>query len=628
MMRGSFAFLLALVTAATLSAQQPTRQPRPAPVPSQPAPPVPDPVEHPAPADIPEVVERALMDLPDHLDMARAMDAARHAMEEAELQMQLNVDLFEDLPHFPHLMDLPDLSALSEMHLALADLSFEMPDMHFEMPDMHFKMPDMHFEMPDMHFEMPDMHFEMPEMPLLPDMPPDIDRSALEDAGRLVREELAPRLEEAARVVRDARLPGGFPTEPPAPRYPQDPADSLYKVAREMLNRGEYRRAAETFRLIEQRHPASKYAPDALYWEAFALYRIGTIADMRAALAVLERQREKFPRAARESGVVSLATRIRGELAANGDSRAEAGVRAAAKPSGGGCDREEMAVRLEALNALSKIESDAVLPALRQVLARRDECSTSLRRRAVLLLGRQSGPQAADVLIEVVRNDPDVGVRSEAVNWLGRTPSDASLAVLQDLLVQRTDDKLAATALRALLHHENPRGKQIVRTLIERNDASESLRAEAIGSFSKDNATADDAAFLRAVYPKLESRRLKERVITTVARIPGAENEQWLLGIARGENEPLSLRAVATSRLAASAPVADVVRLYDTIGEEQLKEQLISRLAGRKEPEAVDKLIAIARADADPQLRRAAIARLSQMKDPRTTQLLLEIINQ
>ena len=500
--------------------------------------------------DVAAMVDDALMNLPDQLDVAHeAMERARLAMADIDLSM-----------HF-------DVAALADAAEAIERADFRV----------HF---------PELDLELPDLELEMD------------------------RERPIPR------------------AEPPAPRYPQDPADSLYRSAREMLNRGEYRRAAETFRQIEQQHPSSRYAADALYWEAFALYRIGTVADMRAALSALERQRERYPRAARESGAVSLATRIRGELAANGDSRAAARVRAAANPSGDACDKDEMAVRLEALNALSKMESEATLPALRQLLTRRDECSAGLRRRAVFLLGRQSDPRASDVLIQVVRNDPDVAVRREAVSWLARSPSEASVTVLQDVLVRPGDDRLASTALRALLSHENPRGKQIVRALIERNDANESLRAEAIGSFTADNATAEDAAFLRGVYPKLESRRLKERVITTVARLPGPENERWLSGIARGDGEPLSLRTMAISRLAASASLPEVVRLYDTVGERQLKEQLISRLAGRKEPEAVDKLIAIARGDPDPQLRRAAIARLAQRKDPRTTQLLLEIINQ
>ena len=455
--------------------------------------------------------------------------------------------------------------------------------------------------------------------------------------------------------------------ELPETMYPQDPADSLYRLAREMINRGEYRRAAETFRSIGQRFATSKYAPEAMYWEAFALYRIGTVADMRAALGALDAQKEKFPQAhSREAA--SLALRIRGELAANGDADAReelrrtpgavqgrtASVGMAPTPTpgvpprtsvpgqvsqadqaaqrgqsaqgaqGANCDREDLAVRLEALSALSKIESPEVTPALRRVLQRRDECSATLRRRAVLLLAQQNGPEVGTTLIEVARSDPDMTVRREAIGMLGRVSTDQAVTALQQIL-QSDTSQLSSAAMRALRSNENPRAQQVVRTVIERNDVSESVRLAALSSFDK--ATPEDAAYLRSVYPKLESRRLRGQAISTIARIGGTENQQWLLALARNDAESIELRSDALARAAASAPIADVGRLYDGVTDRRLKERIILTLSSRKEPEAVDKLIAIARSDTDPELRRVAIARLSQKKDPRTTQLLLEIIN-
>ncbi|HEX6107546.1 MAG TPA: outer membrane protein assembly factor BamD, partial [Gemmatimonadales bacterium] len=61
---------------------------------------------------------------------------------------------------------------------------------------------------------------------------------------------------------------------PAAPWLQGDPADSLYRAAREALNRRDYRRAAELFAALPGRYPASGYAPDAYYWQAFALYRL------------------------------------------------------------------------------------------------------------------------------------------------------------------------------------------------------------------------------------------------------------------------------------------------------------------------------------------------------------------
>src|SRR5947209_3175745 len=81
---------------------------------------------------------------------------------------------------------------------------------------------------------------------------------------------------------------GGIASSPPESWSQSDPADSLYRLAREALNRGEYRRSAELFGDITQRFPNSAYAADARYWKAFALYRIGGSNDLRTALATLQ----------------------------------------------------------------------------------------------------------------------------------------------------------------------------------------------------------------------------------------------------------------------------------------------------------------------------------------------------
>ena len=59
---------------------------------------------------------------------------------------------------------------------------------------------------------------------------------------------------------------------------------SLYRRARELLNRGEYRQAALAFRDLSQKFATSQYAPSALYWQAFALYRMAGMSELREAL--------------------------------------------------------------------------------------------------------------------------------------------------------------------------------------------------------------------------------------------------------------------------------------------------------------------------------------------------------
>ncbi len=82
----------------------------------------------------------------------------------------------------------------------------------------------------------------------------------------------------------------------PAPWAAEDPADSLYRAARDALNRNDYSRAADLFRKIRDTYPKSQYTPDAYYWEAFALYRRGGTSDLKTALSSLEQQEKKYPK--------------------------------------------------------------------------------------------------------------------------------------------------------------------------------------------------------------------------------------------------------------------------------------------------------------------------------------------
>ncbi|HET9515236.1 MAG TPA: hypothetical protein VFO95_15000, partial [Gemmatimonadales bacterium] len=212
------------------------------------------------------------------------------------------------------------------------------------------------------------------------------------------------------------------------------PTDSAYRAARETLNRHEYRRAAEMFAGFAQKYPQSRYAAAALYWQAFSLYRIGSTPELERALQVLDEQRQKHPAAADDAEVSGLTARVLGALAARGNGTARQRLEQQAASGVQSCDREDMEVRAEALSALVQSDPAGAAPVLRRTLARRDACSTPLRRRAVYLLGREGVGGTAEDLLEVATNDPDQSVRSDALGRLARFPGEVPVRLLDRLL--------------------------------------------------------------------------------------------------------------------------------------------------------------------------------------------------
>jgi len=421
-----------------------------------------------------------------------------------------------------------------------------------------------------------------------------------------------------------------FATSPRAPWLQGDVADSLYKSAYELLNRGEWRRAATAFSNIPQRFPNSGYAADALYWQAFALYRIGGTDDLRTSLKALETMRSKYPQAKSQSDAAALTTRVRGALAQRGDATARAAIQREVNESGQqACDREDQAVRSEALKALAQSDPGSLVPSVKRVLTKKDVCSAPLRRTAVYLLGNSGDNEVPTILRDVALNDSEPEVRSTALQYLARSPSDVAVNTLDEVLRTSTDQGVLRSAARALATNPNPRARQSVRALIERADAPERIRIEAVGGFENSERTTDeDATWLRSVYPKIDNPRVKARIARVIGQLGGDQNDQWLLGLMRNNDEPLEVRKAALERVAArNMPIAEAVKLYGTVADRQLREQLISVYTQRKEPEATDKLLDIAKNDTDYNLRRQAINALTRKNDPRAMKLLLEIID-
>jgi HEAT repeat protein len=420
-----------------------------------------------------------------------------------------------------------------------------------------------------------------------------------------------------------------FVTAPRSPWLQGDVADSLYRSAYELLNRGEWRRSAAAFASIPQRYPNSGYVADALYWQAFSLYRIGNTDDLQTALRSLETMRTRYPQAKTQSDAAALTARIRGTLASRGDRGAKDALERTMSAQGAQCDKEDQAVRAEALKALAQTDPGSVASSVKRVLAKKDACSAPLRRTAVYLLGNSGDTEAPAMLREVALNDSEPEVRSTAIQYLARSPSDIAVNTLDEVLRTSTDQSVQRTAARALAANPSPRAKQAVRALIERSDAPERLRMEAIGGFENSERTTDeDAAYLRSLYTKIDNPRIKARIARVIGQLGGDQNDQWLFGLMRNNDEPLEVRSVALSRVASrNMPIADAVKLYATVSDRQMREQLINVYGQRREPEATDKLLDIAKNDTDYNLRRQAIGALTRKNDPRATKLLLEIID-
>jgi HEAT repeat protein len=436
-----------------------------------------------------------------------------------------------------------------------------------------------------------------------------------------------------------------------------DPADSLYRAARQALDRRDYSRAAELFARVPSRFPRSAYAGDAYYWNAFALYRIGGTSQLHAALDALDAQRGSHPKAATRGDAQALERRIEGELARRGEQdaaiwvagAAEVGVpptppappaapaapAASAAPAssrasidGDRCASDEDDTKLAALSALQQMDDARARPILRRVLSRRDAASVCLRRKAAFLIAQESAEGAEEILLNAARNDPDREVREQAVFWLSQVGTDNAVGALDSIVRTSSDEALRERAIFALSQQAGQRAQQALRRYAERPDQPPELRAKAIFWIGQSGGPENDA-FLRALFGRVMDDTLRNKVLFSIAQGGGAENARFLLGVARDGRQPLELRKQALFWAGqANAPIADLTALYAALADRPLREQLLFVYSQRDEPAAVDRLLDIARHDPDRELRRKALYWLGQSADPRAAKALQDIIEE
>ncbi|HEY0930930.1 MAG TPA: HEAT repeat domain-containing protein [Gemmatimonas sp.] len=458
----------------------------------------------------------------------------------------------------------------------------------------------------------------------------------------------------------------GYRTEAPEPWAAQDMADSLYREGRKALSGDAYRKAADIFRSIRDRYPKSSYAPDAPYWEAFALQRLGGEANQRAALEALSFQQREYPKAATRGDAASLSARIEGVLGRR-DAAIATTLATRAQGATDGCPNAKDDERVDALNAVTQMDADRAMPILRKVLARREPCTQQLRRSAVWLVASRKQPESASILLNVARTDPDKEVREQAVFWMANVQSEEATNMLIDLSKAGDDLDLRKRAVYALSRSKSPKAASTLRDIVLDTKEPEDLRGDALNWYLGSSAFAggeDTMGFLKDVFGRADGMRFRSRVLSSIAARRTDEARNFLVSVAVNERESLDVRRSAVGNIASSSGWRVVTRttsgqnvvnevstssggqqsgttssaqataaasalgsVFDKAADLDIRRSALSSLANLRENAGVDKLIDVARNEKNLELRRAAVSMLSRMKDPRAMALLQEIID-
>ena len=254
-------------------------------------------------------------------------------------------------------------------------------------------------------------------------------------------------------------------------------------------------------------------------------------------------------------------------------------------------------VRSSALYWLSGVApADAAAPLA--ALARNGTESRQLREGVIMTLGQLRNGAGVPSLIEMTKRDDDSRwVRERAIFWLGNASDD--------------------------------RGRTTLRTIASSDTIARDLRGKAIFALGFLDHDGGNGPFLRTLYARLDDPQLKDKVIQAVAQLDEDDDQRWLVQRVLDANESVELRkqALFWRGQKQSAPLGDLVAIYPRLDSRDLKEHYVFVLSQRRESDAVDKLIDLAKNDPDREIREKATFWLGQSRDPRAAKYLEDRIS-
>jgi len=406
-------------------------------------------------------------------------------------------------------------------------------------------------------------------------------------------------------------------------------AQQLYLEAQQLLNRDEYRRAAEEFERVFLQYRQSSYAADALYWHAFSLYRQGKKKNLQDAASALELLQTQYESARTTADAESLLLKIYGQLAERGD--ADAYRRLTELTERQENEEKDIEIKVAALHALINMKSDRAVPILKKILQNRDPGKAELRSQAIFLLAQHAPEESVEILMDLARNDPDPEVREQAVFWIGQTSSEQAIPFLEEILNSSDDPKLMEHAIFALSQHGGEQAFAIIKQVALNKEAPEDAREHAIYMLGQSGGE-ENIDLLMELYTEVESKGLKEHLLHGVAQASG-ENEkisQWFTQIIFDEQEDIELRQTALFWAAQQGQIGlqSLAKLYDEIESDAMREQVVFAISQHGGSDAFDVLLDIVKKEGNPDLRHQLIFWIGQSNDPRAEAYLLEILEE
>ncbi len=478
-------------------------------------------------------------------------------------------------------------------------------------------------------------------------------------------------------------------TNRPNQQSSSNDANTVFRSARDLITDGNWARAQEKFNEYVTSFPNEKNMEAALYWLAYAQYKLAKYDQLRS---TVDRLLQKYPETTWREDARMLLAQTPGVYAIAAEDIADT-LRAAAPlppleapviytpgapiatvgvtPMPGQAievpsawmisgasnlanDDDPCEFKIVVLQALFQTDVQRGIMAATEWLKPGSTQTTRCKSAALTLLGRNGGKAVTPVILGVARSEPDLRLRARAITALGATSDDTVIDALREFALNSPDNEIVEASLYALSRHTSDRAINVLAD-IAISGKTPAQRKVAIASIaSRPGEPAVDALF--RIYDADQTVEIRKSVISGFGNRKSERAGTKLLEIARSsDNIELRKSAVsAISRRGGDKAVEFLLSLYDSEKSEEVKDQIINSLgSGRtfyatvgtpkparigaativgpgsrvNDERIINKLIEIAK---DPQApmdrRKRAIGWLSRSNDPKVLDFLQQLL--
>ena len=403
-------------------------------------------------------------------------------------------------------------------------------------------------------------------------------------------------------------------------------ADAAFAEGREALNRSQFQKAAE---LMAQSYELSRpqmLAGDALYWEAFARFRLERTEELKQAVKLLRLQQEEYREAATAAEGEGLAARIYAKLAERGEADAAREITMQAN---------ERDIRLEtrtaALQALMQMDPRKAMPILKKIALDATPENLELRRNAIFIMCREGGAESEDLLIDLLTKETDPEFLSEIVMCLSMNQSDRGMKAVMDLFRTTKDPQIAEATLMSLGHHGGDEVFAFLLEVAQDKSREPQLRAQALMALSMTGRDREVTDLLVGVLETENDHDIMEMALMALSRIDDPAAAKAIMNLVNkpGADEEFKAMALHFATINGGVDLATLDQLYLNAKSRDLKQQICHVLTmAEDQDKALDLLIKITRTETDPTIKRDAVFWIGQFDSERAADYLLEVINE